>query len=209
MRTAAGIGYFPFMKKKLAEYGVNLRLPEYPRSRAGAGRERQWPARTPPTRTATPSRSTRRPSSSAGGFGEDAAGAADDLEDIRIIGTPGHYGDGVNMMINSAASSTARLRWLHEHRVGRPWPWDKLCWGGPCLWVDINGERFGRVPRTTHNFELQNACPCAPPAAPAGASWTRDVSTLHAGRRRGMPSCGKIAKADDAYKADTLKSWPT
>ena len=60
---AAGQGFFPYMKKKLAEYGVNLRLGARRCAASSRTPTTTCAAPTQPTRSATSSRSTPRPSS--------------------------------------------------------------------------------------------------------------------------------------------------
>ena len=185
---AAGIGYFPFMKKKLAEYGVNLRLNTRARELVLDENGNVAGAYATDTYGDTIKINAKAVIVSTGGFGEDAARMGKlgiDLEDIRIIGTPGHYGDGVNMMIKAGGIEHGAPAFGCTNIIGSagPWGpiWDKLCWGGPCLWVDINGERFSdeACSTYTHNFELQNV----PVRLAGGTCWSI--------MDKDAPSCGK------------------
>ena len=101
---AAGIGYFPYMKKKLAEYGVNVRLNTRARDLILDEGGNVAGAYATDTYGDTIKINAKAVIVSTGGFGEDADRMGKlgiDLDDIRIIGTPGHYGDGVNMMIKA------------------------------------------------------------------------------------------------------------
>ncbi len=212
---AAGIGYFPFMKKKLAEYGVNLRLNTRARELVLDENGNVAGAYATDTYGDTIKINAKAVIVSTGGFGEDAARMGKlgiDLEDIRIIGTPGHYGDGVNMMINSGGIEHGAPAFGCTNIIGSagPWGpiWDKLCWGGPCLWVDINGERFSdeACSTYTHNFELQNV----PVRLAGGTCWSIMDKDVYEYMLDGDEECAQlweemIAKADDAYKADTLE----
>ena len=181
---AAGIGYFPYMKKKLAEYGVNVRLNTRVPATSSLTRAATWPGRLRHRHLRRHHQDQREGGHRRHGRlrrrrGPHWASLGIDLDDIRIIGTPGHYGDGVNMMIEAGGIEHGAPAFGCTNIIGSagPWGpiWDKLCWGGPCLWVDINGERFsrrGRAPRTRTTSSCRT-CPCVWPAAPAGASWTR------------------------------------
>ena len=135
-----------------------------------------------------------------------------DLDDIRIIGTPGHYGDGVNMMIKAGGIEHGAPAFGCTNIIGSagPWGpiWDKLCWGGPCLWVDINGERFSdeACSTYTHNFELQNV----PVRLAGGTCWSIMDKDVYEYMLDGDEECAQlweemIEKGDDAYKADSLE----
>lgn len=212
---AAGIGYFPYMKKKLAEYGVNLRLNTRARELVLDESGNVAGAYATDTYGDTIKINAKAVIVSTGGFGEDAARMGKlgiDLEDIRIIGTPGHYGDGVNMMIKAGGIEHGAPAFGCTNIIGSagPWGpiWDKLCWGGPCLWVDINGERFSdeACSTYTHNFELQNV----PVRLAGGTCWSIMDKDVYEYMLDGDEECAQlweemIAKADDAYKADTLE----
>ena len=212
---AAGIGYFPYMKKKLAEYGVNLRLNTRARDLVLDENGNVAGAYATDTYGDTLKINAKAVIISTGGFGEDAARMGKlgvDLEDIRIIGTPGHYGDGVTMMIKAGGIEHGAPAFGCTNIIGSagPWGpiWDKLCWGGPSLWVDINGERFSdeACSTYTHNFELQNV----PVRLAGGTCWSIMDKDIYEYMLDGDEECAQlwdemIAKGDDAYKADTLE----
>ena len=212
---AAGIGYFPNMKKKLAEYGVNLRLNTRARqlilnddgSVAGAYATDNYGD--------TIKINARAVIVGTGGFGEDEERMNKlgiDLTDIRIIGTPGHYGDGVTMMIEAGGIEHGSPAFGCTNIIGSAgaWGpiWDKLCWGGPSLWVDIHGERFSdeACSTYTHNFELQNV----PVRLAGGTCWAIYDAPILETMMEGDEECAQlwndmVASGDDAYKADTLE----
>ncbi len=213
---AAGIGYFPFMKKKMAEYGVNLRLNTRARDLIMDEQGNVAGVYATDTYGDTIKINAKVVIIGTGGFGEDADRMAKlgvDLEDIRIIGTPGHYGDGVTMMINAGGIEHGAPAFGCTNIIGSAgaWGpiWDKLCWGGPSLWVDINGERFSdeACSTYTHNFELQHV----PVRLAGGTCWTimdsKILETMLEGDQEAADLWSKmIEKGDDAYKADTLEA---
>lgn len=212
---AAGIGYFPFMKKKLAEYGVNLRLNTRARDLILNEGGEVVGAYATDTYGDTIKINAKAIIIGTGGFGEDADRMGKlgvDLSDIRIIGTPGHYGDGVTMMIDAGGIEHGAPAFGCTNIIGSAgaWGpiWDKLCWGGPCLWVDINGERFSdeACSTYTHNFELQHV----PVRLAGGTCWSimdqNILTTMLDGDEEAATLWDEmITKADDAYKADTLE----
>ena len=174
---AAGVGFFPAMKAKMVEYGVNLRLGTRVRSLALDADGKVTGAYATDTYGDVVKINAKAIIVATGGFGEDSehwARLGIDLSDIRIIGTPGHYGDGVNMIIQAGGIDHGAPAFGCTNIIGSadPWGpiWDKLCWGGPSLWVDTNGERFSdeAVSTYTHNFQLQNV----PVRLAGGTCWT-------------------------------------
>lgn len=212
---AAGIGYFPFMKKKLAEYGVNLRLNTRARTLVIDDDGNVAGAYATDKYGDTIKINAKAVIIGTGGFGEDADRMGKlgiDLNDVRIIGTPGHYGDGVTMMIDAGGIEHGAPAFGCTNIIGSagPWGpiWDKLCWGGPSLWVDINGERFSdeACSTYTHNFELQHV----PVRLAGGTCWTVMDQPVLDTMIDGDEECATlwaemIEKGDDAYKADSLE----
>ncbi|MEF9879854.1 MAG: FAD-dependent oxidoreductase [Clostridia bacterium] len=212
---AAGIGYFPFMKKKLSEYGVNLRLNTRARDLILDEGGNVVGVYATDTYGDTIKINTKAVIVGTGGFGEDADRMGKlgiDLDDVRIIGTPGHYGDGVTMMVNAGGVEHGAPAFGCTNIIGSAgaWGpiWEKLCWGGPCLWVDINGERFSdeACSTYTHNFELQHV----PVRLAGGTCWTvMDQSVLDTmldGDNEAATLWSEmVEQGDDAYKADTLE----
>ena len=214
-KGAAGQGFFPAMKKQMADHGVNLRMGTRVRSLAQDADGNVVGAYATDTYGDVVKINARAIIVGTGGFGEDAehwARLGMDINDIRIIGTPGHYGDGVNMIIEAGGIDHGAPAFGCTNIIGSagPWGpiWDKLCWGGPSLWVDIHGERFSdeAVSTYTHNFELQNV----PVRLAGGTCWAvYDANILEAmidGDEEARELWNEmVAEGDDAYTANTLE----
>ncbi len=212
---AAGQGFFPAMKRKLVEYGVNVRLGTRVRKLMLDGEDKVAGAYATDSYGDVVKINARSVIVGTGGFGEDPdhwARLGIDLNDIRVIGTHGHFGDGVNMILQAGGIDHGAPAFGCTNIIGSAdaWGpiWDKLCWGGPSLWVDKNGERFSdeAVSTYTHNFELQNV----PVRLAGGTCWTvmdADVlATMLDGDEEAASLWDEmVATGDDAYKADTLE----
>lgn len=211
---AAGQGFFPAMKAKLYEYGVNVRLSTRVRALIKDAEGHVAGAYATDGFGDVVKINARSVIVGTGGFGEDEehwARLGIDLSDIRVIGTAGHYGDGVNMIIEAGGIDHGAPAFGCTNIIGSAgaWGpiWDKLCWGGPCLWVDIHGERFSdeAVSTYTHNFELQNV----PVRLAGGTCWSVMDADVLAYMLDGDEEAAQlwdemIAEGDDCYKADTL-----
>ena len=212
---AAGEGFFPAMKGKLYEYGVDLRLGTRVRSLIKDAEDHVAGAYATDEYGDVVKINAHSVIIATGGFGEDEehwARLGIDLSDIRIIGTAGHYGDGVNMAIEAGAIDHGAPAFGCTNIIGSAgaWGpiWDKLCWGGPCLWVDINGERFSdeAVSTYTHNFELANV----PVRLAGGTCWSIMDADIYEymldGDEEARALWEEMLEAgDDCYKADTLE----
>jgi len=71
-----------------------------------------------------------------------------DMDTLERIGTPGHYGDGVNMVLAAGAQEFTGVCYLKYNRISHgdveifgPL-WTGFCFGGPFLWLNENCERF-------------------------------------------------------------------
>ncbi len=71
-----------------------------------------------------------------------------DLDTLERIGTPGHFGDGVNMVLAAGAQENTGVCYLKYNRISHgdiakygPF-WSAMCFGGPFLWLNEDGERF-------------------------------------------------------------------
>ncbi|BAK43937.1 FAD-dependent oxidoreductase [Eggerthella sp. YY7918] len=213
---AAGVGYFPAMKKKLKEYGARLRLNTRGRQLFLDENGNVAGAYATDNYDDVIKINAKAVIIGTGGFGEDKDRMGllgVNLDEIRFIGTPGHYGDGINMAINAGGIWHGQPALGCTNIIGsaEPWGgiWDHLCWGGPSLWVDINGERFSdeAVSTYTHNMELQNV----PVRLNGGSCWSiMDQSVLDAmidGDTETLDTWNSmIADGDDAYKADTINA---
>ncbi len=212
---AAGQGFFPAMEDKLAEYGVNVRLGTRVRKLILDGDKRVVGAYATDTYGDVVKINAKAIIVGTGGFGEDKdhwARLGIDLDDIRVIGTHGHFGDGVNMIIEAGGIDHGAPAFGCTNIIGSagPWGpiWDKLCWGGPSLWVDKNGERFSdeAVSTYTHNFELQNV----PVRLAGGTCWSvmdsAILETMLDGDQEAADLWSQmVEQGDDAYEADTLE----
>lgn len=213
---AAGQGFFPYMKKKLAEYGVNLRLGTRVRSLIKDADDRVCGAYATDTFGDVVKIDAKAIIVGTGGFGQDGdhwARLGIDIDDIRIIGTYGHFGDGVNMIVEAGGIEHGAPAFGCTNIIGQTagaWGpiWDKLCWGGPSMWVDIHGERFSdeAVSTYTHNFELQNV----PVRLAGGTCWTimdaKILETMLDGDEDATELWSDmINDGDDAYTANTLE----
>ncbi len=149
---AAGEGYVPFMASAAREYGVDIRL-------NNRGLEFSY----------------AEDGSVDGVYAQDAFGdivnykatavilatggfANDDkrlirqgfvLEELERIGTPGHYGDAINMAIAAGCSEYTGVCYLKYNRISHDFEvetfgpfWSAFCFGGPFLWLNANMERF-------------------------------------------------------------------
>lgn len=212
---AAGQGFFPYMKKKLNEYGANLRLGTRVRSLIKDADDHVCGAYATDSFGDVVKINAKAVIVATGGFGQDGerwARLGIDIDDIRIIGTYGHFGDGVNMIVEAGGIEHGAPAFGCTNIIGQTpgaWGpiWDKLCWGGPSLWVDIHGERFSdeAVSTYTHNFELQNV----PVRLAGGTCWTvMDAAILETmldgDEEAASIWADMVAEGDDAYAADTL-----
>lgn len=212
---AAGQGFFPYMKKKLNEYGANLRLGTRVRSLIKDADDHVCGAYATDSFGDVVKINAKAVIVGTGGFGQDGehwARLGMDINDIRIIGTYGHFGDGVNMMIEAGGIDHGAPAFGCTNIIGQTpgaWGpiWDKLCWGGPSLWVDIHGERFSDEAASTytHNFELQNV----PVRLAGGTCWAiydaKILETMLDGDEDAAAIWAEmINEGDDAYTADTL-----
>lgn len=71
-----------------------------------------------------------------------------DLDTLERIGTPGHYGDGVNMALAAGAAEFTGVCYLKYNRISHGAVeifgplWTAFCFGGPFLWLNEDCERF-------------------------------------------------------------------
>lgn len=69
------------------------------------------------------------------------------LDTLERIGTPGHYGDGVNMTLAAGASEFHGVCYLKYNCISHQVDtfgafWGAFCFGGAFLWVNQDSERF-------------------------------------------------------------------
>ena len=70
-----------------------------------------------------------------------------DLTTLERIGTPGHFGDGINMTIAAGAEEFNGVCYLKYNRISHQVEkfgayWGAFAFGGPMLWVNQDCERF-------------------------------------------------------------------
>lgn len=212
---AAGVGYFPAMQKKLKEYGARLRLSTRARELFLDEAGNVAGAYATDNYDDVIKINAKAVILGTGGFGEDKDRMGllgVDLDEFRFIGTPGHYGDGINMAIAAGGIWQGQPALGCTNIIGSadPWGgiWEHLCWGGPSLWVDIHGERFSdeAVSAYTHNMELQNV----PIRLNGGSCWAvMDQKILDAMLEGDAETSDEweqmIEKGDGAYRAGSLE----
>ena len=69
------------------------------------------------------------------------------LETLERIGTPGHFGDGVNMALAAGAAEFSGVCYLKYNRISHQVEvfgpqWSAFAFGGPMLWVNEDCDRF-------------------------------------------------------------------
>ena len=148
---AAYVGYIQPMEKKLREYGasidLNTRGLEFSYAEDGSiagvialdafGDLVEYAAKAIIIAT--------------GGFADDDKRLKKlgfSMDTLERIGTPGHYGDGVNMTLAAGASEFNGVCYLKYNRISHgdveifgPL-WTGFCFGGPFLWLNEDRERF-------------------------------------------------------------------
>lgn len=148
---AAYVGYIQPMEKKLREYGasidLNTRGLEFSYAEDGSiagvialdafGDLVEYAAKAIIIAT--------------GGFADDDKRLKKlgfSMDTLERIGTPGHYGDGVNMTLAAGASEFNGVCYLKYNRISHgdveifgPL-WTGFCFGGPFLWLNEDCERF-------------------------------------------------------------------
>ena len=87
-----------------------------------------------------------------GGFANDDARLVRNgfvLENLERIGTPGHFGDGINMAIAGGCAEFTGVCYLKYNRISSNYDiamfgpfWSAFCFGGPFLWLNADAERF-------------------------------------------------------------------
>lgn len=149
---AAGTGYIPYLSEYARENGVDIRLNnrglEFSYDEDGAidgvyaqdafGDIVNYKARAIIIAT--------------GGFANDPKRLVRhgfDTDELELVGTPGHYGDGINMTLAAGASEYTGVCYLKYNRIGHDYAvetfgplWSAFCFGGKFLWVNENCERF-------------------------------------------------------------------
>lgn len=149
---AAGVGYIPYMSEYARQQGVDIRLNnrglEFSYNEGGKvdgvyaqdafGDIVNYKARAVILAT--------------GGFANDPRRCVRygfDLDELELVGTPGHYGDGINMAIAGGAAEYTGVCCLKYNRIGHDFSvetfgpfWSAFCFGGAFLWLNENCERF-------------------------------------------------------------------
>ncbi|MEG1907247.1 MAG: FAD-dependent oxidoreductase [Gordonibacter sp.] len=146
-----------------------------------------------------------------------------DLNTLERIGTPGHYGDGVNMTLAAGASEFNGVCYLKYNRISHGSVeifgplWTGFCFGGPFLWLNEDGERFvdeslalrvGNV--VTQSAPIHNQPNCTALSVFDQKVYDQKIAETKAMADEWGVSVGEQWKAiletgDDGFKADTLE----
>lgn len=149
---AAGVGYIPFMSEYARQQGVDIRL-------NNRGLEFSYDADGKVDGVYAQDAfgdivnyKARAIILATGGFANDPKRCVRygfDLDELELVGAPGHYGDGINMAIAAGAAEYTGVCCLKYNRIGHDFNvetfgplWSAFCFGGPFLWVNENCERF-------------------------------------------------------------------
>ncbi len=174
----AGIGYIPPMTKKLGEYGAKILL-----NTRGMKLDMNDAGEVSGVYAIDEFQDVllikaRAIILACGGFANndkmmEAYGL--NLENVRLIGTPGHYGDGVNMALEAGGIPFGECAFGMTNIIGEtsePWGpiFSNFAYGGPSLWVTTEGERFADEAASLYsrNFEEQSV----PIRLQGGTCWT-------------------------------------
>lgn len=224
---AAGVGYIPFMSEAARNYGVDIRLNnrglEFSYDADGGvdgvyatdafGDLVNYKARCVILAT--------------GGFANDERRLVRngfDLESLELVGTPGHYGDGINMAIAAGASEHTGICYLKYNRIGHDYAvetfgplWSAFCFGGQFLWLNTNCERFvdescalkvGNTITQSAPIHNQPGCVCYSVFDATVCRQQMDLNKAMADEwGDDLPSQlqGLIDAGDDVWAADTLE----
>jgi fumarate reductase flavoprotein subunit len=163
-----------------------------------------------------------------GGFGNDDRRVAKhgfDLDTLERIGMPGHYGDGINMVLAAGASEFDGVCYLKYNRAGHEVEsfgplWTALCFGGPFLWVNQDCERFVDEGMA---FRVMNTITQSAPVHNQGGGcfclFDQNILTKQFTDNKDMADQWKddlnaqwskmISDKDDAYQANTIEDLAT
>lgn len=143
------------------------------------------------------------------------------LETLERIGTPGHFGDGVNMVLAAGAAEFNGVCYLKYNRISHQVEvfgplWTEFCFGGPFLWVNQDCDRFVDESLV---FRVENQITqSAPIHEQNGVAYTvfdqvifeKQIADDKANADEwGVDVAAQwekiIAESDDGYRADTLE----
>ena len=143
------------------------------------------------------------------------------LETLERIGTPGHFGDGVNMVLAAGAAEFTGVCYLKYNRISHQVEvfgplWTEFCFGGPFLWVNQDCDRFVDESLV---FRVENQITqSAPIHEQNGIAYTvfdqkifeKQIADDKANADEwGVDVAAQwekiIAEGDDGYRADTLE----
>ena len=227
LNGAAGVGYIPFMSEAARNYGVDIRLNnrglEFSYDESGDvdgvyaldafGDLVNYKARCVIIAT--------------GGFANDERRLVRngfDLDNLELVGTPGHYGDGINMAIAAGASEHTGVCYLKYNRIGHDYDietfgpfWSAFCFGGSFLWLNVDCERFvdeacalevGNTITQSAPVHNQPGCVCYSVFDAAVCQEQMDANKEMAdewGDDLAEQLQGRIDEGDDVWTADTLE----
>lgn len=145
------------------------------------------------------------------------------LDYLERIGTPGHWGDGVNMLLAAGASEHTGVCYLKYNRISYNFEiatfgpfYGAYCSGGPVLWINQDCERFvdescalrtGNNITLSHPIHNQNAHAYVVFDQPILDSLTEQFADQAAEWNTDLTAQWDmiIEEGTDAWRADTLE----
>lgn len=212
----AGVGYVPPMTDKLGEYGARILL-----NTRGMKLKQEEDGAITGIYAIDEFGDTLLVHAKAiilacGGFANNETMMAQyglDMENVRLIGTPGHFGDGVKMALEVGGVPFGQCAFGMTNIIGNtsdPWGviYQHFSYGGPSLWVTKDGERFADEAASLYsrNFEEQSI----PIRLQGGTCWAvMDQSVfdyMAEGNDEAIQAWNNLIKTNDGvYKADTIE----
>lgn len=149
---AAGVGYIPYMSEYARTQGVDIRLNNRGLEFSYGQDGKVDGVYAQDAFGDIVNYKSRAVILATGGFANDPKRCVRygfDLDELELVGTPGHYGDGINMAIAAGAAEYTGVCCLKYNRIGHDYSvetfgplWSAFCFGGSFLWVNENCERF-------------------------------------------------------------------
>ena len=218
----AGVGYVPPMKAKAEFYGVQILTSTSGKSLVTDG------GRVCGVVAETADGTTLQVNAKAvilatGGFGyndEYLQRWGFSMEHLQKLGNPNNNGDGINMALAVGAQDcTADACFLAAPNVdglfGKGDASGKLCFGGPFLWVNQDGERFVNEDLTASNvmigcmpFITQGTVYCVADADIIDGAVNGERNVTSVGDANAADELAEVLEAcpsDNIYQADTLE----
>ena len=208
----AGVGYVPPMKEKALSYGVQILTSTSGKSLVTDGGRVTGVVAEDADGNAIQV-NAKAVILATGGFGyndEYLARWGFNMEHLQKLGNPLNNGDGINMALAVGAQDcTADACFLAAPNVdglfGKGDASGKLCFGGPFLWVNQDGERFVNEDLTGSNVMIG----CMPFIAQKTVFCVADADIIDAAvnGERNVTSVGDADAADEL--ADVLEACPS